>query len=171
MIRYLIFLILTIPFFIKRIKNATSQNEKIYLTINYLIVFFLAEYFISAFLVYFRPLINTGFDSFELNSINYIDKVYYKIFIICYLTLTFIMTGISIGLVFLRNKFRKQFFYSLPAVWILLSLRISLLFIEEYNEFNISHLRILITALIMFAIFELLIFLIYSLKGMKKIFI
>ena len=169
MIKYFIFLLLTLPVLAKRIKN-TSVKEKTFMIINYLFVFWLFQYFLSAFLDYLKPIWETGFSSFVLHEIDYIKFNYYKVFIISYMILTIIMTGIAIGMIVLRDKYRKQFLYSLPFVWFFSCIKLTVGFIEHHNDTNETHLKILIMSLITIGIILGLMVLLYSLKGMKTIF-
>ena len=163
MIRYLIFLVLTLPILLKFYKNS-SVKEKVFMIINYFFVFWLFQYFLSAFLDDFRPILKSGFSSFALNEIEYIKIGSYKIFIICYLLLSIIMTGISIGMLVLKNKYRKQFLYSLPFVWIFSSIKIAIGFIEEYNDIYGPHWKVFLFSLIVIGVILGLVFILYNLK-------
>ena len=138
--------------------------------INYIFVFWLFQYFLSAFLDYFRLILKSGFSSFAFNEIEYIKFGFYKIFIICYLILTIIMTGILIGMLVLKEKYLKQFLYSLPFVWIFSCIKIAIGFIEEYNDTYGPHWKVFLFSLIVIGVILGLFFILYNLKGMKSIF-
>ena len=170
MIRYLIFIILTIPILLNNFKNAESGKDKAFMIVNYLFVFWLFQYFLSAFLDYFNPIWKSGFENYTLNEINYVRLVYYRIFIICYMTLTVFIIGVTGGMLILKDKFRKQFLFSLPIIWIFTVVKLTILYVENFNQENVSHLKIFLGLLIVIGIILGLFFTLYKLKGMKEIF-
>lgn len=167
MIGLILFLIGTISFLLKRLKNR-PLGTRFLITANYLIALYLFSYYTSSLAEYSNIMLSFGINGIESNLL--MDEITFRLFVLLYIIFSIIISGISISMAFNIKIARNLLIYSLPFFWFFNSIKISLTFYEKTTMIDFNHLAVLKLSIMFFGIISGLIMLLYNLRGMKRIF-